>query len=56
MQETDRESGKHCQESDFSDAGTWGCAQVHLGWEKAVLANYGELTFPLLFQSYFPMM
>ena len=31
---------KHFQESDFSDAGTWGCAQVHLGWEKAVLANY----------------
>ena len=56
MQETDRESGKHCQESDFSDVGTWGCVQVHLGWEKAVLANYGELTFPLLFQSYFPMM
>lgn len=36
---------KHGQESDFSDAGTWGCAQVHLGWEKAALVNYGELTF-----------
>lgn len=41
--------GKLCQESDFSDAGRWVCAHVHLSYKKAV----SELpsTFSFLLQS-----
>lgn len=42
--------GKLCQESDFSDAGRWGCAHVHLSSKKAV----SELPRTLFLSSFSP--
>lgn len=40
---------KHCSESDFSDALSWGRAQVHVSCKKAVLVNHLALSsFPHL--------
>lgn len=54
MQEMDRESGNTVR-SQISLMQAHGAVPKYTWAGRRLLVNYGELTFPLLFQSYSPM-